>query len=228
MATPTVVMVSPRAPVPDAPAGAGAKVYDRSSFGGDFLVTIPNQTAEDFERDAPENQFCEYFAGTIYMPSPVSDRHQELTRFFLVLLDLFCGERCPGQVLMGPAVLRLGEEYKPEPDVFVRRAEPGGEPKAVLVLEVLSPSNRGYDLDFKSAFYRNAGIPEVWYVDDRDKVFFVDRRADDGYRRERLTGGRIVSTSLPGFWIDMDWLWSDPLPNRLRCLETILAGPPPA
>lgn len=219
-------------PGPDsgpAPEPRPAKVFNRSSFEGEFLIVIPGQSAEDFERYAPESQFCEYFEGSIYMPSPVADRHQEHTGFLFHLLDGFKWERegTIGQILMGPAVLRLDEEHKPEPDLFVRPvAGTADAPLALLAVEVLSPSNRGYDLEFKAEFYQQAGLPEVWYLDDRDRALIVDRRTADGYRRERHTEGPLACAMIPGFWIDVAWLWTDPLPNPRRCLETILAGPP--
>jgi Uma2 family endonuclease len=206
----------------------GRKVYDRSSFEGDFLVAIPGQTAEDFEEYAPESQFCEYFDGVIYMPTPVTDRHQDWTIFLCDLVNGFRLARGLGQVLTGPAVLRLTPEHKPEPDLFARPvggAVEGG-PKAVFVVEVLSPSNRAYDLHHKAAIYQSAGIPEIWYVDGEGPSVIVDRREEGGYRREAYSEGVAHSTGLPGFWIDAGWLWPDPLPNPRECLELILAGPP--
>ena len=81
----------------------------------------------------------------------------------------------------------------------------------------------------KAEIYHEAGIREIWYVDDRDRVVRVDRREErglpNGFKSPRAS---TSSTALPGFWIDVSWLWADPLPNPRRCLETILAGPPPA
>jgi hypothetical protein len=64
-------------------------------------------------------------------------------------------------------------------------------------------------------------------VDDRDKVVLVDRLEADGtYRNEQVSEGIVTSVAIPDFWIEAGWLWSDPLPNPRRCLESILAGPP--
>jgi Uma2 family endonuclease len=205
------------------------KVFNRSSLQGDFLVTIPDQTAEDFEEHAPESQFCEFVEGTIYMPSPVSDRHQDLVLFLTYLFGDFLDEHPGlGHILAGPAVLRLTPERFLEPDIFIRPLETGPDrPPASFVLEVLSPSNRAYDLEWKSAFYQAAKVPEIWYLDDRDRrVIVVDRRNGDTYDRERVSTGVLASSALPGFWIDVSWLWSDPLPKRRECSNRILAGPP--
>ena len=208
--------------------------YDRSSLSGDYLVMIADQTVEDFFRYAPESRFCEYFDGIVYMPSPVRNNHQEIVVF---LTDLFNGlrwERGSGQVLTGPAVLCLSETRFPEPDIFVLK--PGVVPapeigvdheSAVLVVEVLSPSNRNHDLVMKAERYREAGIPEIWYVDDRDQVLHVDRRVGGTYQTDRLSGGIHRSSAIPGFWIDVAWLWADSLPNPRACLRSILAGTDP-
>jgi Uma2 family endonuclease len=233
-------MPSPREPAESTIKVAGARsrpvadstpaIYQRPSHWDDSMFTIAGQTSEDFERYAPESRFCEYINGIVYMPSPVSDRHQKQVGFLFHLLDGFRCERGGGDVLMGPAVLRLAEEWKPEPDLFVRPAEGQAPPgtRALLVVEVLSPSNREHDLETKAEIYHEAGIREIWYVDDRVRVLLIERREGEGYQTLQLTEGIHLSTALPGFWIDVSWLWADPLPNRRRCLETILAGPPPA
>lgn len=216
----------------DSPSAPGVpstrKVFNRSSFEGDFLVTIPGQTVEDFEQYAPEMQFCEYVEGTIYMPSPVSNRHQFLANFLIYLFGDFVDEHPDfGRLLSGPAVLRLTPEQYLEPDVFIAPPKPEpGSPPARFVLEILSPSNRAYDLQWKSAFYQSAKIPEIWYLDDRDKVLVIDRKNGEAYDRERFSTGPVISSALPGFWIDVAWLWNDPLPKRRQCSDRILAGPP--
>ncbi|MGE5756127.1 MAG: Uma2 family endonuclease [Planctomycetaceae bacterium] len=214
---------------PDLSRGVGtpSHVYDRSSLTGDYMVMLSDQAPEDFERYAPESQYCEYINGVVYMPSPATDRHQEHVGFLFHLLDGFRCERGGGVVRMGPSVLRLSEDWKPEPDVFVRPGDGEGHPElpALLVIEVLSRSTRGHDLGLKLSIYRGAGIPEIWLLDECDRTVIVERRVGDGYRRERYNEGCLVST-IPGFWIDVAWLWEHPLPNARRCLEAILAGPP--
>jgi Uma2 family endonuclease len=231
-ASPMIAAFAPPALGAAATARPESWRYSREGFDDEHLVVIPNQTPEDFERYAPEMQFCEFFDGVIYMPSPVADRHQELTGFLLHLFDFYHCTGRAGQVLTGPAVLRLSPQRKPEPDLFIRptsaqAAEGGAFPGtlAVLVVEVLSPSNRGYDLNFKGSFYRQAGISEVWYVDDRDRGLVVDRNPGDGYRTEYLTEGLVEPLGVPGFRLDVGWLWQDPLPNWVELVRDLLAPP---
>jgi Uma2 family endonuclease len=203
-----------------------AKRFNRSSFDGDFMVVIPGQTAEDFELYASETQRCEYVDGVIYMPAPVSDRHQDLVGFFLSVLRGLNRERPFGKVSFGVGVLRLSEQRKLESDVFVRTADADEwDPRALFVVEVLS-SNRDYDREFKREIYQDAGIPEIWYVDDRDKALIVVRKIGDSYQTDRFVEGIVTAKSIPGFWIDVAWLWADPLLSAWQCLDTILAGIP--
>ena len=205
--------------------------YNRASISLDVMVTIEDQTPDDFERYAPENAFCDYLDGVVYMPSPVSDRHQDVVFFLSQLLGPFRHRMGTGVVRLGPAVLRLGEYRKPEPDLFVLPPAdaPPGAPPACFVLEMLSPSTRSHDLGRKLQVYRDAGIPEIWLIDHlgRDRSVIVERKVGDGYRRESFERGRLDSTALPPFWIEVDWLWSDPLPDPSACLDAIL-GPGPA
>jgi len=219
--------------LPDVEPAPPEQWYDRSSLTVDATVTIQGQTEEDFYRYAPENRFCEFIDGVVYLPSPASLWHQDVLGFLFDLLNGFRLARGMGKVMMGPAVLRVAPDRDLEPDIFV--VPLGAEPlpptglalgAADLVVEILSPGNRSHDLVCKADVYRQAGIPEVWFVDERDHVLLVERRGEGGYESHRVGSGPWASSALPGFWIDVDWLWADPLPNPRRCLETILAGPP--
>jgi Uma2 family endonuclease len=228
----TDLQTAPAAPGLETPPIDDGRRYDRSSIVFDGLVTLHGQTEEDFWVFAPETRYCDYIDGVVYMPSPVSEPHQDEVGFLFWLLHTFRLERGTGRVSMGPEPLRLGPGRVPEPDVFVRpvgwhgdqRAEPP-DPPAVLVVEVLSPSTRHHDLGLKAAIYQVAGIQDIWFVDGRDKVVVAHRREGDGYRVDRVAEGRLTCSALEGFWIEATWLWADPLPDPRRCLEAILAGP---
>jgi hypothetical protein len=44
------------------------------------------------------------------------------------------------------------------------------------------------------------------------------------YRAESAKEGKARTLSLPGFWLDVEWLFGDPLPPVTECLEEILSG----
>ncbi len=219
---------------PHEPAEAGmADWYDRSSLVGDFMVMIAGQTEEDYLRRAPEHRTCEFIDGIVYIPSPVDAWHQREIQLLVVLLEMFGTQREVGIILTGPTAFRPRPACYLEPDVFVLPT--GGEsqihgwysdPPALLVVEVLSPSTRSHDLKLKTRLYREAGVLEIYLVDDRDKVMIVERRTADGYLTERVESGPIRSQAILGFWFDASWLWARLRPNLMRCLEQVLAGPP--
>jgi Uma2 family endonuclease len=100
-----------------------------------------------------------------------------------------------------------------------------------LVIEVLSTSTRDYDLREKRTAYRDGKVPEIWLVDPELREFHVDvlaaswgsadAPAESAYRTEMLRQGRWSSQVLRGFWVDVTWMWSDPLPNLLDCFRTV-------
>jgi Uma2 family endonuclease len=102
----------------------------------------------------------------------------------------------------------LPQEYNGVPDLFV---------------EVLSPSNRDADLEEKRPLYHEAEVKEIWFVDPEGQEIIVDRRRGRHYVTKTITEGRVESTVIKGFWIEVEWLWSDPLPNEMQCLRDILS-----
>jgi Uma2 family endonuclease len=190
------------------------------------MVMIEGQTEEDWWRYAPESRICEYIDGIIYMPSPATAEHLDDVGFLFFLLNGFRYSQGGGTVRTGPGVLQLAPGRNPEPDIFVLPPEGEPGPPALLVVETLSKSTRSHDLKRKAAIFQDAGIPEVLYVDlAKKRLGFLHKVAGE-YRTDWLEDGLWISEAVPGFWFDVTWLWEDPLPNPLTCLEIILAGPP--
>jgi Uma2 family endonuclease len=91
-----------------------------------------------------------------------------------------------------------------------------------LVYEVLSASTRDDDLEDKRPAFRQAGVEELWFIDFHNQEVIVDRKARRRYRETILTEGRLKSAALPGFWVDVEWLWAEPMPGVMDCLQEIL------
>lgn len=196
-----------------------------------YLVRLGGWTLERYLEEAPEHPVWEYVRGEVVVYSPATAEHQDLVRFLLRLLDGFCEARGWGRVLMGPTAVRLGSEVVREPDLFVLSPEEAararGVPLAVrpaLVVEVVSPATRTVDLGEKADDYRAAGVAEYWVVDPEAGRVVVHRLRGGAYAVEAWAGGRLSSEAVPGFWLEVGWLWQTPLPPAAACLRAILGG----
>src|SRR2546425_724636 len=80
-------------------------------------------------------------------------------------------------------------------------------------------SDPGLDYREKLPRYRDAGIPEIWIVDRFRQVVLRDTLVAEGRQSETLSSGRLSSSIMPGFWIEVSWLWQEKLPSTLDCLR---------
>lgn len=193
-----------------------------------FVVIKPGVREEEFYALQGEDSDWEYLDGRLVM-SPASKRHEELFRFLMTLLTTFLDERGGGTVLGSRYTMRLDERWSPEPDLLVVRDEHRHrmgpqrlEGPADLVIEIASEGDPELDLREKLPRYRQAEIPEIWLVDPFEQTVHAERRAEQGYETDDLDSGKLESAVVPGFWIDVSWLWLDDLPSTLACLRKLL------
>jgi len=198
-----------------------------------YLLRLMGWTEEQYFKEAPEMWFVEFEDGELIVHAPVNVRHQCIVGFLTVLLRGYVRFRNLGNVLNGPAVVRLRPGLNYEPDIFVvsvehlhrfRRQHFAGAP--ALVVEMIAPSTRSYDLRTKGPNYRAHGVPEYWAVDPERQTLHRHLLPDDPsapYLITSHTDGRLDSQAIAGFWIEVGWLWQEPLPAELACLEQILA-----
>jgi Uma2 family endonuclease len=191
-----------------------------------FLLRITGWTEERFFAEAPESRIWEFKDGEVIVPSPAGTHHQDIVLFLTILLAGYTETKGLGKVYNGPAVLRLRPGLLKEPDIFFvpredeHRISPTHvEGSAPLVIEVISPSTRRYDLEEKSKDYDEAGVLEYWAVDSERCRVLVHR----GGHTEVWDSGKLESIAVPGFWVQAEWLWQDPLPGALTKLREILA-----
>jgi Uma2 family endonuclease len=194
-----------------------------------FVLVKPVRGERDYYDLADEDFPWELLDGRLVM-SPASDRHEDLFGFLSTLLRGWLDER-GGAVVRGSRYpMRLDPRWSPEPDLMVvtdahreRITAQRLEGPADLVIEIASDGDPLLDEREKLPRYHAAGIPEVWVVSPQTSSVRCDRLGAEGsYRTERRSGGRISSTVLSGFWIDVDWLWQEPLPSTVRCLRSLL------
>jgi Uma2 family endonuclease len=196
-------------------------------LAGEFLFKRYGATVEEYERAADEDTRLELLDGVLIMHSPANVRHERQFGFLLTLLDGFAVRTGTGIVLGSRTPMVLDDERHFEPDLLFIKAEHLhrlGEVAlagpADLVVEILSPATRDYDLGDKRDAYAAGGVPEYWMIDAQARRFLVDRPA--GTRVMELSRERYETQAIPGFWLDVDWLWQDPLPDPGTCLAQIL------
>jgi len=204
------------------------------------LVATP--TADDYRLRMSYEEYldwmdegtrAEWVDGEVVVFMPITRVHQMLVSFLDRLLGTFSELFGLGDVLLGPAQMRLVVQRSArEPDVFFlaaahrdRRTRLGIEGPADLVIEIVSDDSVRRDQVDKRDEYAAAGVPEYWWLDSRpghQSARFY-RRAEDGRFVEvgLDEAGRFHSAALPSFWLDPSWLWQDPLPNPLALLGMI-------
>jgi Uma2 family endonuclease len=162
-------------------------------------------------------------AGEIVMPSPASNRHQDLNGFLSSVLRLFVEVHGLGEVRCAPFLMRIGATAR-EPDLlFVAREHLDRlrdtylDGPADLAVEIVSPESRRRDREVKRAEYAAAGVAEYWVIDPE---FWV---LESGEYRAAWAGaaGRYEAQAVPGFWLQVEWFWEEPLPPVLTVLRAL-------
>jgi Uma2 family endonuclease len=194
-----------------------------------YLIVKPFVSEEEFYREAGEDSDWEYLDGRLVIHSPASDRHEDLFSFLMVLLRGYLDLRRIGLVRGSRYPMRLDARWSPEPDLLVVRetrrhllGQNRLEGPADFVIEIAADSDPGLDLREKLPRYREAGIDEIWLVNPFERTLRVETKRPAGYGSRTLAAGRLDSVVLPGFWIEVSWLWREELPSTLDCLREIL------
>jgi Uma2 family endonuclease len=180
-----------------------------------------------------EGAHGEWVDGEVIVFMPPTERHQAILTFLAALISTFADLFNLGVVRVAPFEVRARPDGPArEPDLlFVARehldrltpqrlAGP-----ADLVVEVVSHSSVGRDRGDKFYEYQEAGVPEYWILDPRpgkERADFYHLMASGKYQAVLPdANGRYHSRVLPGFWLDPEWLWREPLPNLLAILGII-------
>jgi Uma2 family endonuclease len=195
-----------------------------------YTIRISDVSEEMFDELVDEDTRAEFIDGVMIVHSPASPRHDDVSAFLRTLMRCYARRKRLGTVLGPDSLVRLVTGRRFAPDLYflkqarIPRPLPRKQFEGVpdLVGEILSPSNRDEDLHLKRPAYRQAGVPEIWLVDLDHEEVMVDLKRKKAYTTKRVRKVRVVSQVLPGFWIDTDWLWADPLPDELTCLQELL------
>ena len=160
---------------------------------------------EDYAAIPNDGRRHEIIDGRHYVnPAPAS-YHQIVLMNLLIPLAEHVRTHRAGRVLPSPIDVVLSAHDIVQPDiVFVRAANAKIiEPKNIkgapdLVVEILSDSNRRYDVRTKYELYERGGVSEYWIVDPDELGVRVFRR--DGEKFMLVEAADPITTPLlPGF-----------------------------
>lgn len=190
-------------------------------------------TVEQYFAMVGDGQKADLIDGAIYMASPDTFVNDQIAGFMATLLRGHVETRDLGRVLGSRFSFVLSPVRAPEPDVaFVAKERlhlighhsmDGGPDVAI---EVVSRDSRERDYGDKKRLYLDAGVAEYWIIDPIQRRAELHRLEAGRYDIVPLERNRIFrSKAVSGFWIDVDWLFANPLPKAMEKLQEILNDP---
>ncbi|RYG18179.1 Uma2 family endonuclease [bacterium] len=166
---------------------------------------------------AGEGRF-EWAEGSLVEMEPTSEEHSGESFFLTSVMGAYAEETDAGRVLPDQFAQRLDAETVRVPDVSFFKKDNLGKIKAThseggadLIVEIVSPDSRNRDRGEKFYEYERAGVEEYWIVDpERRSAEFY--RLEGGVYRPVLPDaeGKVHSSTLPGFFLRVEWLWKRP------------------
>jgi len=188
-------------------------------------------TFEEFLEWADEDTHAEWVNGEVIWMSPLSDEHQDLEIWLLTILRYFLSVHPLGVLRYENYQMRTGPNLPSrQPDILFVANEHRSRLKRVyldgpadLVIEIVSPDSRGRDRGDKYGEYEEGGVPEYWLLDQPRRQAEFYQLGEDGRYLLLPIGedGIYRSRALPGFWVKVEWLWQDPLPEVPDVLREI-------
>jgi Uma2 family endonuclease len=189
---------------------------------------------DEYRRRASETRTTEWVDEEMITYMPPFLRHQIISRFLFRLIDEYVHMNKLGAVLYAPFEVKLwpdGPSREPDLlfvsndklDLLVEKRFDGGPD---LVIEIVSAGSVREDKVRKFDEYEQAGVAEYWIIDPRQRLetaeFFQLDESRIYQPVEVGEDGVYQSRTLPGFWLNVDWLWMEPLPNHQLKLAEIV------
>jgi len=192
------------------------------------IRTASSISYREFLEWADEDTLAEWVGGQVVMYGPASKRHQDLANLLVSVMRIFVEQHDIGVVLSAPFQMKL-ERSGREPDLlfvakehFDRLEASYLDGPADLAIEILSPESAGRDRGDKFYEYAEGGVTEYWLIDPQ-QTWVEFYRLEEGRYRLAFAGneGTYRALTLPGFWLQVEWLWQDPLPKTMDVLRTL-------
>jgi Uma2 family endonuclease len=187
---------------------------------------------EEYLDWADEDTLAEWVDGEIHFMSPTSSRDQRILVFLIKVLGIWVEFHGLGEIRSETFVMRLSGRARSGrmPDIIFIAAEHLDrlgptyvDGPADLAIEIVSPDSVERDRVTKLDEYERGGVPEYWMLDPLHRQADFYQLGPDGRYRLVLSGpsGVYRSQVVRGFWLDVEWLWQDPLPGSLDILREL-------
>ncbi len=141
-------------------------------------IIHPPRTAMDVFKMMPEGTLAEVIENQFYMSPAPNPFHQRLSVRLSSGVFSHVDQLKLGEVFHAPTDLFLDEHSNAvQPDIFffsnksnvvVNMEGVHGTPD--LIIEILSPGHRTYDLNTKKDLYEKFGVSEYWVIDPVSKI----------------------------------------------------------
>lgn len=146
-------------------------------------IAAPRYTVEDLDAFPDDGQHYELLDGVLLVTPAPAQYHQAILAHLMAPLLNAVLPTGLGRVA-SPGRIQSGRKVRLEPDILVYPAP--ANPKADwtdikswwLAVEVLSPSTRVYDTEWKRHAYQALGVEAVWLVDPRSNTITTWSGAD--------------------------------------------------
>ena len=175
-------------------------------------------------------EIVELVRGTVIIEVAAQFDHEDLIAWILAIARYFADERDLGKVVSSRMAVRVDEFSGRLPDlVFVRKDRLHivrqraiyGAPD--LVVEVRSPGDRLSSVVELESDYRSLGVPEILLIDPKRAIVRIVRKRGEDYEELELSKGTLEIETLPGFKLDLKWLFGDERPTVPRVIAGLLA-----
>ncbi|MCI0712308.1 MAG: Uma2 family endonuclease [Chloroflexi bacterium] len=192
------------------------------------LVVATDVSEQDYLTSYAEH-FHEWIDGVVIKLTPVSDRHEQVSVHFRVLLNMYFELRPIGKARLSPFVMCIRSAIR-EPDVQVILNDNPGDfsdmgmiGPADICIEIVSPESIARDRGEKFSEYEQARVKEYWIIDPVRQSADFYRLLDANRYAEIMPDaeGNYRTPLLHDLRINIATLWRKSLPGYLEIAEQV-------
>ncbi len=183
----------------------------------DTMIIIKNATEKDYLKLANEDLKVEFDGACLYIHSPASKKHENVVFNILTIFKTYLKQNPSlGEAIGSKFALKLPNGKRPEPAMVILPAGVVNDEDSIfegipkLIVEILSPSTREYDLIDKRKWYMENKVPEIWFIDLEEPSVVIESIKPNGtYKKEKNLGNTVKCKALGNFEIKFEDIFID-------------------